>query len=67
LVQKGIIRPDETVVGILTGHVLKDAEAVVQYHNNSLAGIEAHYPNHLHQSEPTIESLSKILGTHQLA
>jgi threonine synthase len=67
LVQKGIIRPEETVVGILTGHVLKDAEAVVHYHSNTLEGIEAHYPNHLHQSEPTIESLNKILGTRQLA
>jgi threonine synthase len=27
-----VIAPDATVVGILTGHVLKDADAVVSYH-----------------------------------
>jgi threonine synthase len=32
LVREGAIKPDETVVGILTGHVLKDADAVVSYH-----------------------------------
>jgi len=63
LVEKGIIRPDETVVSILTGHVLKDAEAVVEYHSNKLETIEAHYANKLHQSEPTIEDLRMILGS----
>jgi threonine synthase len=67
LVKQGIIHPEETVVGILTGHVLKDAEVVVQYHNNTLPDIEAHYPNHLHQSEPTLEALTAILGTRQTA
>jgi threonine synthase len=32
LVREGVIAPDATVVGILTGHVLKDADAVVAYH-----------------------------------
>jgi threonine synthase len=32
LVASGEIRRDATVVGILTGHVLKDADAVVNYH-----------------------------------
>ncbi|MEA2510915.1 MAG: threonine synthase [Thermomicrobiales bacterium] len=32
LVREGVIAPDATVVGILTGHVLKDADAVVSYH-----------------------------------
>jgi threonine synthase len=32
LVREGQIAPDAVVVGILTGHVLKDAEAVVAYH-----------------------------------
>jgi threonine synthase len=62
LVDRGIIAPDETVVGILTGHLLKDAEATINYHNNALEHIEAHYPNKLHQSEPTIEGLSQILS-----
>jgi threonine synthase len=32
LVREGIVKPHESVVGILTGHVLKDADAVVNYH-----------------------------------
>jgi threonine synthase len=61
LVRKGIIRPHETVVGILTGHVLKDADAVINYHRDKLEGIHPAYPNHLHQSEATVEALSRIL------
>ena len=32
LVEEGIIKPDERVVCILTGHVLKDPDATVRYH-----------------------------------
>ncbi len=32
LVREGAIAPEATVVGILTGHVLKDADAVIAYH-----------------------------------
>jgi threonine synthase len=67
LVQKGIIGRDETVVGILTGHVLKDAEVVVEYHNGTLDHIESHYPNKLHQAEANMEDLTRILGTRQPA
>jgi threonine synthase len=67
LVEKGIIGRDETVVGILTGHLLKDAEVVVDYHNGTLNHIESHYPNKLHQAEANIEDLSRILGTQQPA
>ncbi len=63
LVQKGIIKPNETVVGILTGHVLKDAEAVIGYHSNKLDNIHPTYPNRLHQSDASIEALSLILDS----
>ncbi len=61
LVQKGIIKPHETVVGILTGHVLKDADAVINYHSDRLEGIHPRFVNKLYQSEATVESLSAIL------
>jgi threonine synthase len=32
LVAEGVIKPDETVVCILTGHVLKDPDVTVEYH-----------------------------------
>lgn len=67
LVQKGIIKPHETVVGILTGHVLKDAEVAISYHNETLDGIRSNYPNHLHQSTANVEALSRILGTSKIA
>src|SRR5215211_5721618 len=38
LVESGEIRRDATVVGVLTGHVLKDADAVVNYHLGDLNG-----------------------------
>ena len=62
LVDMGIIQPHETVVGILTGHVLKDPDATINYPRNSLSNIEANYPNILHQAEPSIEEISRILA-----
>jgi threonine synthase len=32
----GFIKADESVVAVLTGHVLKDTDYVINYHNNSL-------------------------------
>ncbi len=67
LVHKGVIKPGETVVGILTGHILKDPEATIQYHNNTLADIQSAYPNQLFQAEPSVEAISRILETRQAA
>jgi threonine synthase len=36
LVASGFIRNDSSVVAVLTGHVLKDTEYVIRYHNQSL-------------------------------
>lgn len=33
---EGFIKTDEKVVAVLTGHVLKDTDYVIDYHNNSL-------------------------------
>ncbi|NIM45134.1 MAG: threonine synthase [Nitrososphaeria archaeon] len=34
LVEKGIVEEDETTVGILTGHILKDPSSIIEYHSN---------------------------------
>ena len=34
---KGFIKPHERVIAVLTGHVLKDADYVIDYHNMSLS------------------------------
>jgi threonine synthase len=66
LVEREIIRPQETVVGILTGHVLKDPDATMDYHRGTLADIESHYPNKLYQAEPSVEDISRILEPGEL-
>jgi threonine synthase len=36
LVETGFIKRDESVVAVLTGHLLKDTDYVIKYHNDSL-------------------------------
>jgi threonine synthase len=38
LVADGVIKEDETVVGVLTGHLLKDTDYVIKYHSEALIG-----------------------------
>ncbi|MEQ8677916.1 MAG: threonine synthase [Aggregatilineales bacterium] len=61
LVEKGIIKPHETVVGILTGHLLKDPDATIGYHRDELANINARYPNQLHETEANADEIAAIL------
>lgn len=61
LVQQGVIQPHETVVGILTGHLLKDPDATIGYHNQTLEGLKAQYPNQLHRVEASVEEITAIL------
>ena len=61
LCEAGIIQPDDTVVGILTGHILKDPDATIRYHSNTLDDMTAAYPNTLHQAEPSIDEIKRIL------
>jgi threonine synthase len=61
LVAKGIIQPGDSVVGILTGHLLKDPDATINYHRNTLDNVQATYPNRLHQAAPSLEEIARIL------
>lgn len=67
LVDSGVIKSDETVVGLLTGHLLKDPEATIAYHEDRLDSIMAHYPNRIFDAEPSIESIREILDAQELA
>ncbi len=62
LAEGGVIRPDEKVVGILTGHVLKDPSIIVDYHAEQLDGIAARYANHLHRIEPSLNAVRELLA-----
>lgn len=57
LVEEGVIRRDETICGILTGHVLKDPGIVVDYHRCQLAGIESTYPNKARSADANLKSV----------
>ncbi len=58
LVARGDIDPAESVVGVLTGHVLKDTDAVVGYH---LTGERREHANRPVSIPATIDALDRIL------
>lgn len=65
LVDKGIIQPHESVVGVLTGHVLKDPDATIGYHSNTLDNIAPQYANRLQEVGDDIEAIVELLRTEQ--
>jgi threonine synthase len=56
LVEQGVIGEDETVVGISTGHMLKDVAAIVDYHFNP----ENRFANTPVTVEPDIKEILKL-------
>lgn len=61
LVDLGVIQADETVVGVLTGHVLKDPDATIGYHGDTLEDIEPQYPNPLLTVGDDIDKIIELL------
>lgn len=61
--EKGIIAADDMVVGILTGNLLKDPDAVVNYHTGNLADrdIQSNFANSPVRIEATIEAVEEAL------
>ena len=62
LVREGVIKPGESAVAILTGHLLKDPGATVDYHLNQLEGITPAYANAPVVIEPTVEAVRKAIN-----
>jgi len=62
LVEKGIIKPGDAVVGILTGHVLKDPEATIGYHADQLENIVPAYRNAMLQADDNIDEIIALLS-----
>ncbi len=62
--EKGIIKKGELVVGILTGHLLKDPDATVYYHLDKLQdkGIKGTYSNKPIVIDCTMEAVKKVLA-----
>jgi len=65
LVDSGVIHPDEKVVGILTGNILKDPDAVVGYHKDTLQemGINGTYANSPVSVKSDMQSVKNILDS----
>ncbi|MEI6221378.1 MAG: threonine synthase [bacterium] len=61
LIEQGIIGKDEVVVGILTGNILKDPDATVNYHLGKLSEIKGTFANQPVQTDATVESIKKYL------
>ena len=61
LVASGTIKPGDSVLAVLTGHVLKDPEATMGYHADQLAGIAPGYRNRILQAEDDIEQIIRLL------
>jgi threonine synthase len=62
LVMEGIINRDDTVVAVLTGHLLKDPTSTVDYHMSRMPGIESRYANQPQIVEPTMDAVAAAVG-----
>jgi len=61
LVAAGVIGPDESTVAVLTGHLLKDPEATINYHLGMLDGIVSQRVAAPVVVDATFEAVSRIL------
>jgi threonine synthase len=66
LITSGVIDPDADVVGVLTGHLLKDTDSVIHYHQDSLDGLHGTYANHLRTIEPTLDAVGALVRGEQM-
>lgn len=67
LIAAGVIGADEEVVALLTGHVLKDPDIVIRYHEGSLVDIDSNFPNMLRIIDPTLEDVRALLTHEKMA
>jgi threonine synthase len=61
LAAEGVIEPGATVVGLLTGHLLKDPTIILDYHTGALEGFTATYANQLLTAAPDLDSIKRVL------
>jgi len=60
LVGRGVIRPAESVVAVLTGHILKDPDAITHYHQD--AGARRPLANAPIEIEPRVSEIERVLA-----
>ena len=57
-----MIKRGERVACVLTGNLLKDPDATINYHSGKIDGVKGRFVNKLQTIEPTIEALEKALA-----
>ena len=62
LVERGIIKRGDSVLGVLTGHVLKDPQATIGYHADELPGIKPQLRNPMLSAEDDLEQIVALLS-----
>ena len=62
LVSSGAIGVDESVVAVLTGHLLKDPEATIAYHLGELEGIETRRVATPVVVDADLDAVQRVLG-----
>ena len=62
LIENGIIKMDEKVCCILTGNLLKDPDATINYHMNKLENFDIKYPNKPIVCDADIDSVKDVLS-----
>jgi len=61
LVANGVIKKDDSMVGILTGNLLKDPDIIINYHQGKLEGLKSTYANKMVRIKPTLAEVRKAL------
>ena len=61
LVEDGVIRADDEVVCVLTGHVLKDPQVVIDYHSKAMQDVDPGFANEIHTIYGTLDELVEFL------
>lgn len=55
------IKPGESVIAVLTGHLLKDPDATAAYHARTLTDIDPDFPNAPVRCEPTLDAVRRAI------
>ncbi|MBN2013592.1 MAG: threonine synthase [Candidatus Altiarchaeota archaeon] len=62
LMEAGVIDPKERVACVITGNILKDPDATINYHLSRLDGIFSRFANKPTVIKPTLEAVKREVG-----
>ena len=60
LIRKGVIKRSDRLVAVLTGHILKDPDAVTRYHEETTPPLP--YANHTIEIDPKLSEIERVLA-----